>query len=330
MYYYYYYQILPVDTLEIHYYFQDDSHSMDAIVKNNCERELLYIIKEISKLKNTEIIIETEPIANGGIRQWFKILKKEENEKAPITSALIIALAISTLANPTGKVAEKIIEKLFEDPETIELQNELLKIQKEKSLIELEKLKIEKAKLEIDSNMIDDSLIISKKKSNFYHELSKYPKVTKISFTGTDSSKESKPYRVEVNSTNFNDFIIKSDELQPIYKESIDIELISPVLKKGKYKWMGLYNGDAINFSMQSDEFKELVQNGDIEFTNGSTINCSMEIKRKIDNEGIEKTIGYNVVRVNHYYKNNKPVETKEGKQFRQIREAESAQLKLF
>ena len=81
---------------------------------------------------------------------------------------------------------------------------------------------------------------------------------------------------------------------------------------------------------MKSNEFKNLVQNGEIEFKNGSSINCFLSIRKKIDNEGVEKIVGYDVIRVNFYFQNEQPIETKEGKNFRKVKEAEEKQYDLF
>ena len=51
---------------------------------------------------------------------------------------------------------------------------------------------------------------------------------------------------------------------------------------------------------------------------------------RKINTEGEVRISGYKVLLVNHYFENDKPVETPEGKRKRQIREDEEKQLKLF
>lgn len=81
---------------------------------------------------------------------------------------------------------------------------------------------------------------------------------------------------------------------------------------------------------MQSNEFKTLVQSGEIEFKNGSSINCFLRIRRKVNNEGVEINLGYDVIRVDHYFENDKPIETKEGKHHRQVKEEQRRQLKLF
>jgi hypothetical protein len=129
---------------------------------------------------------------------------------------------------------------------------------------------------------------------------------------------------------NFKKFILSTDDLEPIEKENAIIEIISPVLKKGRYKWTGYYNQEAISFTMKSKEFKELVLAGNVEFKNGSTINCLLKIKRKIDNEGAEKIVGYEVLRVNEYLENQKIKLTKEGKKYHSERQAEKMQLDLF
>ena len=83
---------------------------------------------------------------------------------------------------------------------------------------------------------------------------------------------------------------------------------------------MGIYNGQPIRFNIKSNEFKFLVQSGEVEFKNGSSIKCSLQIEREIGNEGLEKVLSYNVTRVDKYFQNNQPIETKEGKLHRQKR----------
>jgi hypothetical protein len=121
-----------------------------------------------------------------------------------------------------------------------------------------------------------------------------------------------------------------SDDLEPIEKDEAIIEIISPVLKKGNYKWRGIYNGEPEEFNMKSNEFKTLIQNGEIEFKNGFSINCALTIRRKIDNEGNIKTVGYDVTRVNSHFLNGNPIETPEGKRYRKQKEADKLQLTLF
>ena len=60
--------ILKGDTIELHYWFNDDSHTMNAIVFNKCEYEFLGIVKEIAQKLKIELDVETEPLQEGGLR----------------------------------------------------------------------------------------------------------------------------------------------------------------------------------------------------------------------------------------------------------------------
>jgi hypothetical protein len=311
--------LLKAHTLELHYGFNDQTHTMDAFVLNKCNCETLNIIKEVGRLFFLEVVVETEPLGNGGIKAWFKI---KEKEKSTIRTAAISALCVGLLANPVitsvSKIIEICIEKVLEDKELKDLEKQKLK------------LEIEKLKQDLDNNL-DSNILIKKRKSNFYKTLDKYNKINQISFSLIDEMKSISYQEQIVPKSEFGKFILISDDLDPVEIEEAFIEIISPVLKKGTYKWKGIYNSIPIEFKMQSDEFKTLIQNGEIEFKNGFSINCALMIRRKIDNEGIIKSVGYEVIRVNSFFLNENPIETPEGKRHRQKKEATKAkQLKLF
>jgi hypothetical protein len=317
-------ELVNTDTLEIHYFFGDDSHTMDANILNKCDHEILSIIKEVANAFFVDVIVETEPIAEGGLRKWLKITSKIEKTNAPITTAFLTALILAVLVTPIGKISEKLIEKIFEDTEMNDLQKEKLK----NEIRILKKYQINEQQGSLDT--INYNILIKKRKSNFYELLNNYPKVVKVSFAAVDSVEKVKIDERFVESKEFSQFVLVTDELQTVVREGAIIEIIAPVLKKGKYKWIGHYNGDIIHFNMKSEEFRKLVQDGGVEFKNGSSINCSLEIKRKISGEGVELVTGYDVTRVDYYFQNSKPVETKEGKSHRQIKESQSAQLNFF
>jgi hypothetical protein len=317
-------ELINTDTLEIHYFFGDDSHTMDANVLNRCDHEILSIIKEVANIFFADVIVETEPIAEGGLKKWLKIASKTERANAPITTAFLTALILAVLVTPVGKISEKLIEKIFEDTEMSDLQKEKLKN-------EIKILKRYQVDEQQDSfTNINYSVLVKKRKSNFYELINNYPKVAKVSFAALDSVEKIKVVEKFVRREEFSQFVLVTDELQTIVRENAVIEIIAPVLKKGKYKWIGHYNGDSIHFNMKSEEFRKLVQDGKIEFKNGFSINCSLELKRKISGEGVELITGYNVIRVDYYFQNNKPFETREGKNHRQVKEAQSTQFNLF
>lgn len=317
----------PANSLQLHYWFEDESHTMDAVVQNKCEHEFLSIIKEIASSFNAEIIIETEPLTEGGLRRVFKIINKEESKKGTITTTIIVALATTLIVTPLGKISEKLIDKLFEDKELIEIDKDGKKLENEKLRLEIEELKEKSHK---NTEQLNLNNVIRKRKSNFYEALEKYPKVNQVSFSITNDDRVFLSEDKKVIRNSFKQFILISDDLGPIEIDNAVIEIISPVLKIENYKWLGIYNGESVSFNMKSKEFKALVQKGEIKFVNGTTINCLLVIRKKIDNEGFEKIVGYDVVRVNSYFDNDKPIETIEGKNYRQKKEANIAQYKLF
>lgn len=315
--------LLNANRIELHYWFTDDTHTMDAVVENRCEYEFLAIVREIAKKYGLEVVIETEPLAEGGLRRWFRLVSKAENKSAIITTALVTALATSVIITPintiVGKFTEKWIEQFFEDDELKELEKEKLK------------LEIKKLRSETNSYVptLNEDNKIRKRRSNFYDALDKYPKIKEVSFSLQDEEKIVIDKELVLRK-NFRDFILASDELEPIEVENATIEIVAPVLKKGNYKWIGIYDGQVYHFNMKSAEFKSMVQTDKISFRNGSSINCTLLKKRKIDSEGAEIITGIDVVRVNHYFENDQPIETPEGKKHRQKQEAQEMQFSLF
>lgn len=300
--------LLNANKIELHYWFNDDSHTMDAIIQNKCETEFLAILKEISSKLKVDIIIETEPLAEGGLRRFFKVLSKSENKNVAITTALVTsiltAIIVTPISSSVGKTAETIIEKIFEDKELKELEKEGLRLDNETKRLNNEKLKIEieNLKQETQSNVqkLDSSNVIKKRRSNFYEALESYSKVKKITFSVNDKNNE--PLLSEMVSKNdFKKFIFATDDLEPLEIDNAVIEIISPVLKKGNYKWIGIYNSELISFNMKSNEFKTRVQIGEIEFKNGSSINCELEIKRKMDGEGLVKNTQFFTSNINFF-----------------------------
>ena len=108
------------NKLELHYWFNDNSHSMDACILNNCERELLGLIVEVANILNVEIIIESEALGEGGLRQIFKVIKKNEKKNAVITTAIIVAIATAIITTPLTSLFTTCIDKLFEDSELVD------------------------------------------------------------------------------------------------------------------------------------------------------------------------------------------------------------------
>ena len=99
--------------LEIHYYFTDDSHSMDAFVKNRCDRALLNIFEEASKKLGLKKYLQVEvlPVSAGGLREYFRFAVP--SDKMINLLALLVAVLphVVTLEPPLVQDTTSILSK---------------------------------------------------------------------------------------------------------------------------------------------------------------------------------------------------------------------------
>ncbi|MBO4874642.1 MAG: hypothetical protein J5542_04980 [Bacteroidales bacterium] len=315
--------IINANTIELHYWFKDDSHTMDANVFNQCEHEILDIINELVNKLQVNIGIEVEPLGEGGLKTWLRFIGEQKNAiKIAFTLYLFSEVLLTPLTTTLEYVTTKAIDSFFED-------DEIKALEKEKKKADLE-YDIAKTKLQTQKlcDSIDENKI-KKKRSNFFETASKCKKIDKISITLTDSNKTQNPTSKEVLSPDFSKYIMTSDDVEPDNDENAIIEIVSPVLKKGKYMWTGIYNNIVIQFKMKSSEFMTLVQSGQIPFKNGSSIQCHLITNKKINSDGNVKITSYEVISVDKYFMNDTPIETPEGKRNRQKREAEKMQMEF-
>lgn len=316
--------ILDMSTLELHYWLNDGSHTMDAHIFNKCEYEFLGVVKELASTLKIKVDVEVVPLENGGIRAWFKFYRENRDAvKLAFLIFLLTDLFCTPLKTTIEKVTEKVLEQVFEDPEIKRLENE-----KKKAELELDIAKI-KAETERQCKSLDENKI-QKRRSNYYETVSQCNKVEKITIGASDASREKDFISKDILAKDFELFIMTSDELEPDQDDKAVIEIISPVLKKGKYQWLGIYQGEVIQFKMKSNEFKTMVLSGQVPFKNGSSITCLLIRNKKIDSQGDVKITGYEVTEVYNYFENDTPIETPEGRRRRQRKEDEESQLSLF
>jgi len=312
------------NCIEVQYFFEEQTHLMDALVQNKCEYELLALIREVASRLRLRITIETAPLAEKGFRRRFKIALKKDHKAAAaaitIATTALAAVIAAPLAAAAGDEARKLIEQLPDTPEFSNIENKRMQLQVEK---------LRQQMLASCAN-IDTSNIIKKRRSNFFELLNRYPRISQVRFTALNELRATVTQEKLLTRQDFDTFILTTNVLEPEEIDDIDIEIISPVLKKSSYKWTGMYQGRPRSFTMQSKEFKRLVQSGKVLFKNGTSINCQLTIQKKMNNEGTERITGIFINRVNHYFENDKPVETVEGKKQKKQPEPEITQLALF
>ena len=325
------------NRFELHYLFNEDdkTHTMDAVVRNKCEYEFLQIISAISKELNIQIKVETEAYDEGGLVEFYTFICSAEGQAIIALANLTIstlALILSTIPGKKSKL-DIIEQELTIEEKKLSIEEKKLNI----SLIqkELEEKEIHSTNINIDKieYIVNNNIKISKHKSNYYKALSNYPKVKQISTAQIDSFRNPIEEPIIVERKDFEKFILESDNLDPIPDENATIEIVSPVLKKGKYKWKGIYNkiGSVIEFTMKDKEFKKNVIETGIPFKNGTFIDCILKIERKIDDFGNIFNSNYSVLTVLRQHDENISFETNLGKKYRQQKEADKhTHYKLF
>ena len=296
-----------LEILQLHYYLSGHSHSMDAKIYNKVESELLKIIEEVSRVLDLEISIEIQALEEGGLKAIYKFLNKKKNKRQIVIIGTFFAGIVATI------MSDVISDKIKTDPE-------MEKLKKEKIELEIKKLKKElKSDIEFDFKENKEELIIDKEfienlsiyiseinkvkisKSKFYELLTKENKIEKVSTQELNENYEPISEEKIVPRKDFKFFIINEVEIEADYQYFVELEIISPVLKKSKLNWRALYNGEQITYSLNDENFKNLITNKNLQFSNGTKIICELETKQKMNDDGEILTAGrtvYNVTKI--------------------------------
>lgn len=262
---------MRTNQIEIHYFLRDGVHSADAFVISKAESEFIHLIKEVASHLDVHLKLETEALSEGGIVQRWKVFNANSGGIACIFT--LITLVMTLLPDS--------------DQELIELQKEEKRLQIQLLKNELKEQQIpSKENIEEAAGELSADIKIVKRKSNFYQAIQSEEKIEAIELTPTENE-EPTDEPVRVDRDRFASFIALTGELPTQIDEEAIIEIISPVLKKGKFKWKGYYNGVLIDFWLQDKDFKESVLRKEVDFHSGTAIDCVLEKKIKVDEVGV-------------------------------------------
>jgi len=294
---------------------------MNALVRNKCEAEFIAVAIEAAEILGIPLELDCEALQEGGIREVWKALGDNSAQ---------IALLISTLA-----LIWSVVPKT--DQELVDLQKEDLRLS-----IEQRKKSLGKIKEDVEGNNVTPETIHSAervvsrsykvvtRKSNFYKALSTYEKVIQVGYSELTSSGNPLSEEKVIPRQEFPKFIIKSQDLKPLKDNSAYIEIVAPVLKDGKAKWKGVYEGQPISFSMNDKEFKMAVVSRQLSFKNGDGIVCVLLIHKKVDELGEVVTSGYSVDVVLENVHSGVSGETAQGKRYRHTKKMADGQEDMF
>ena len=129
---------------ELHYYLDNNSHAMDAIVKNKCEAEIIAVAYEAISIIGLDLSIDVEAIQQGGIKDVWRVLGENNAQIALII--YVIAILLSQAPN---------IDTEFE-----ELKKEDVKLSIEERKLRIEKLNNELKDGEVTTETLESSVDI--------------------------------------------------------------------------------------------------------------------------------------------------------------------------
>ncbi|TMP85385.1 hypothetical protein CWC05_18825 [Pseudoalteromonas ruthenica] len=306
------------NILELHYYFADSSHEIDALIRNKCESELLAIAYEAASIFDIGLKLVTKPSEEGGFKEFWRALGENSQQLQVLLVAIGVVTTVYFNYNPEDEQRKKTLEEL-------QIQELKLRLKNLDTATETEKQDVAEAM----ANKLSKNLKVTKRKSNFYFHLSRYPKVSFISISaiaGTNRLRD----EVKLSRSEFKKFILSSDKLKIQEDDSAEIEIISPVLKDGNYKWKGVYKGQPISFSMIDNKFRDAIFIDGLNFHAGTSIRCLLQIHREIDEVGEVKIKGYSVPTVIEILDGPTARKTKQGAEYLHAKGMIDNQIDLF
>lgn len=310
-----------VNKLELHYYFNDNSHTMDALIRNKCEAELLALINEVKNSLGFDFSLDAEALREGGLRNLWEAVGKNQAQINIILTIILIILAIANLYQTKDD----------------EIDIELKKLDREEKLLTIQKLKREVSEGITNDKSVKEAAIsinndfkVLTRKSNLYKQLDSYEKITKLGInTLTIENRPIQPEKV-IPKSDFYKYILSTNDLPDEVIEDAEIEIISPVLREGKYKWKGIYQDEPISFHMADAEFKNDVLSKQVSFQHGTVIQCVLKICRELDETGEIVINGYTVNTVISKIDDEKISETSQGRRYKLSKKFIEGQEELF
>lgn len=287
--------------IRIHYHLNDDSHRMDALTRNQCEAEILGILSEFSRIFEVKLDVESQAYGEGGLEEYLSLLGQHSDQIQTLVAVLVPLFAFANWSIHIGG-KHKLTKQQIQQNELV-LQKAKLELKKMEREEESAQKGAETSQLPLESPPSNEEIIraaLSQKKiairrSNMYRTLIAYDKVKAIGFSKSHAA-NSPEFQVERAA--FPNFIIEPEDLEPISLESVNIEIVSPVLRDGKNKWRGIFEQHPISFELNDSTFRTSVLNRQVKFQNGSMMSCDLNIQIRENELGDIETVGYVVTKV--------------------------------
>ena len=247
----------PLD-FQFHYILKASGvHSMDAVVYNECEKQLIssiYYLAELFELDKDTISVEVLARGEGGVVEWLRI-NVGEKVLLPVVIAILTIWAEhyfnsgldasnETKTNIEAAIALKEAGFTFEEAEALVKDN---------------------------PKLMDFC-------SKYYKSAQKDTTLQEIETSLGDEGKMIH-FQSSIKAEDFSSHIVEIRKTTNIVRGTT-IAVASPVLADVKrLKWRGVYNLISIPFSIEDNNFIDKVHNRQVKFEFGTTIKCDLRIE---------------------------------------------------
>lgn len=272
----------------VHFYLDDGSHQMDALVLHACEGYVLDLFHEVGKLLDLDFRIETRAHPEGGLQVWLTLIGKH-------------AIALGLIATVLGGLLAGGKWVVYERPLTLQ-QQELNELTLKKMRLELKRLETEsEAKapateatkslnLEPPPALSDVLPALEEKqkvvrlRSKFYEKLLDEQRAHAVGFATLH-----RPFPNDekvIRRDQFASFVLDAVDLPPQTFKKVEVEVVSPVLTRKTFKWRGIFDKEVVNFEITDTDFLGRVANKKVVFQNGTTLVCDLIVSFKENEVG--------------------------------------------
>jgi hypothetical protein len=321
--------------LLLHFYLPQGGHQLDAFLLNKCEAEFLAVLREIGKQLDVSFEVEVQAYGEGGITVLLKLVKAHALALSIIGGAIVgICTAADWILYKAPLQRQQLEKNQFEldrDRRLAEQQYEQNELNLKKARIELKKLEQEASDgapkmpatdaskpLELEGPPKPDDVIpaliaqrkIVRHRSRFYELLLESDKVSQVGFA--QSHHPSEGQEVIVPRHHFAEYVVTLDELPPSSMTMVSVEIVSPVFRRGKYKWRGILSKKVIAFEIADEAFLTKVATRKVKFQSGTTLVCDIDVQAKENEAGDIEGHTYTVTRVHKHYNKDAPLRVKE------------------
>ena len=286
---------------KIHYHLRGDAHFMDAVARNNAEREMLALLKEVGDTLAIPFQVETRAYGEGGLVEYLELVFKNKEH------ILFVMGVLGTLLGTPFYLAK--IKQTKQQTDLNDLNLKKLRIE----IREREEAAADRAtqkqnngqstKLALEPPLTPDEIAkallarkkVARRRSNYYEALLADSKIEAVGFASTH--RKSAPEQV-VRRSDFGTFVIALMEVEPLHYERVPVEVVAPVLRPGSLKWRALFEKKPISFDLLDGQFRDQISGQRVQFQNGTTLVCDLEVLQRENETGETEVVGYAVTRV--------------------------------